>query len=754
MKNPLNKRLKRDLINNKGRYCSIALMMIVTIALISGFLAVSDGIQKSFKQNRIDCKLEDGSFISYDIIADDTISKVEKLGTTVCENFYTNEEISKGNTLRIFKNRNEINTETIMEGKFPENKNEIAIERLFAENNHLNIGDKLTIYNTEMTITGYVSVPDYSSLFENNSNLMMDSFHFGIGFVSEDAFDNVTENRTVYNYSYYFNNRDLSDKNKLALSDDIKKCLVNNGTILSNFLTAENNQSITFIEDDMGSDVPMMKVFLFIIIGILAFVFAIVICSTIETESAIIGTLLASGYGKYELVQHYMAMPIIVTLFSAIIGNIIGYTVVPGICEDMYYGSYSLPPMEIKLNGEALLLTTLLPIMLMIIINFVVLSRKLSITPLDFLRRELKKKKHKKSFQLPNVSFFNRFRMRIIIQNISSYLMLFIGIFFASFILLFGLCMKPMITHYTDLIKSATVCDYQYILKAPMQPEKLGNAEEFSAFKLETFCNLSDKNVETTFYGLNEESKYFSDLHIPENEDGIYLSEGLSKKINAEIGDIISFTDTYTDKKYDLKVAGIYDYPVGLSAFMNRKQLNTLFGYKEDYCNGYFSNEKLIFSNENYIATVITPDDMSKLGDQMMASFGKMAPLCLSVAVIIYLVLMYILTKIVIDKNAICISYLKVFGYEQKEIKSLYLKATTIVVILSLLLGLPMVYLGIQGSFILVLMKISGYLPIYIPYYLYVEVVAIGIASYFIINFFHVKKINKIQMTDALKNRE
>lgn len=51
-------------------------------------------------------------------------------------------------------------------------------------------------------------------------------------------------------------------------------------------------------------------------------------------------------------------------------------------------------------------------------------------------------------------------------------------------------------------------------------------------------------------------------------------------------------------------------------------------------------------------------------------------------------------------------------------------------------------------------MKIGGYLEAYIPFYLYIAIVLIGIASYFIINYFHIKRVNKIEMTVALKNRE
>lgn len=50
---------------------------------------------------------------------------------------------------------------------------------------------------------------------------------------------------------------------------------------------------------------------------------------------------------KKELIRQYMALPIIVTLIGAIVGNILGYTVMKNVCASMYYGSYSL-----YANGE------------------------------------------------------------------------------------------------------------------------------------------------------------------------------------------------------------------------------------------------------------------------------------------------------------------------------------------------------------------------------------------------------------------
>ena len=122
----------------------------------------------------------------------------------------------------------------------------------------------------------------------------------------------------------------------------------------------------------------------------MAFVFGITSSNTIMKESHVIGTLLASGYTRAELIRHYMSMPIIVTLIGAVIGNILGYTVLKDVCAGMYYGSYSLPTYTTIWNAEAFLLTTVIPIILMILVNFTILYRKLSLSPLKFLRRDLK----------------------------------------------------------------------------------------------------------------------------------------------------------------------------------------------------------------------------------------------------------------------------------------------------------------------------------------------------------------------------
>ena len=140
--------------------------------------------------------------------------------------------------------------------------------------------------------------------------------------------------------------------------------------------------------------------------------------NTIQKEAAVIGTPPPGlRYTRRELLLHYISLPILVTILAAVIGNILGYTVFKGIVADMYYGSYSLPTYETRWNAEAFYLTTLVPFVIMAVINVVLIRGKLKISPLRFLRKDLGSTRRSKAVRLPNFKFFNRFRIRILISE-------------------------------------------------------------------------------------------------------------------------------------------------------------------------------------------------------------------------------------------------------------------------------------------------------------------------------------------------
>ena len=293
---------------------------------------------------------------------------------------------------------------------------------------------------------------------------MFDAVKFGVGVVTEEEFDTLNQDKLQYNYAWIYNEKPQTELEEKEVSEDLMKAMGKVVT-LESFVPQYQNQAIIFTGDDMGSDKAMIAILLYIIIVIMAFVFGITTSNTISKEAGVIGTLRASGYTRGELLRHYMTLPVIVTLAGALVGNILGYTVFKYVCADMYYGSYSLPTYKTIWNAEAFVLTTVVPIIIMFAVNYAILHQKLKLSPLKFLRRDLSAKKQKRALYLsPKLKIFYRFRLRVIIQNISNYLVLCIGIVFANLLLMFGLLLPSALDHYQMEIQNNMLAKYQYML--------------------------------------------------------------------------------------------------------------------------------------------------------------------------------------------------------------------------------------------------------------------------------------------------
>lgn len=746
MRNPLHKSLKKEFLRNRSRYISLSLVLILMIGVVTGFLSVAYSAKELLIKDQISSKVEDGQLALRDRMDVKTKTKLEALGLKVYEQFYTEQSVSRDTMVRVYRKRFDINRATLHEGRMPNKQTEIALDRLFALKNGYSIRDTIRMSGKSMTITGLISVPDYTSLIQKNSDMMMDPIHFGIAIVTDTGFQTLSTDRMVYSYSYYLDDRELNDFQKQKRADDIQEICIREGAVLENLLTAQMNQAISFLPNDMGSDIPMVQTLLYIILMILAFVFVVISQTMIEEQASVIGTLLASGYTRRELLQHYMMLPTILIIISAGIGNLIGYTLFPNLFTDMYYSNYCLPPLSIQPVWEALLSTTVMPFIFMMLILYVLLKRRLRLSPLRFLRKDLRRHRQRRYIPLHGSSFFQRFRIRIILQNKGSYLVLFLGIIFASFLLMFALILTPSMEQYIRNLEADTRCDYQYLLKAPVQAD----GEKVTLTSLKAYYVGGDLDLDVTLYGLGPNSGYYTDMTLSSDPKSIVISSDFASKMSLQVGDAITLRNPYRDKAYSFTIQDIYPYNAGFSAYMPRNQLNQLLHEDHTYFNGYLSNQPLDIE-EAYVQSVVTRSDLVKINEQMTQAFSQLLPVLTSVSIAIYLVVLYILTRLVTDRNAISMSFLKVMGYTAKEIRSLYLHATTLVVLASLTAALPLCNIALRYLMKFAFMKFTGNLSVYIPGYVYFLVFVTGGVAYLFIKALLTRRIEQMELGYALK---
>jgi putative ABC transport system permease protein len=123
--------------------------------------------------------------------------------------------------------------------------------------------------------------------------------------------------------------------------------------------------------------------------------------------------------------------------------------------------------------------------------------------------------------------------------------------------------------------------------------------------------------------------------------------------------------------------------------------------------------------------------------------------------VVMSILLMYLLSKQIIEKNSQSISMTKILGFSNGEIAGMYIVATSVVVIISLLLAVPITDTILRVMFTSYLYtEITGYIPYNISNSCFVEMIILGIISYAIVAVLQIYKIKKIPKSDALKNVE
>ena len=805
MKNPLRKRLPRELKGEMGKYLVVFILMVASIGFVSGFLVADNSMLIAYNEGFEKYNIEDGNFRTAEQVYKTQREEIEALGVKLYDNYYVEKPLDNGSTMRFFKNRQQVDKVCLMKGELPAGTGEIAIDRMYADNNDLSVGDTLQSGKRTWKITGLVALSDYSCLFQNNNDSMFDAVKFGVSVVTEEEFDSLDQEKLQYNYSWIYDEKPKTEKEEKEVSEDLMEDMGKIVT-LEAFVPRYLNQAITFTGDDMGGDKAMMIMLLYIIMVIMAFVFGITISNTIRKEAGVIGTLRASGYTRQELILHYMTLPVLVTFVGALIGNILGYTVLKDVCADMYYGSYSLPTYVTVWNGEAFGLTTLVPVVIMLVVNYGVLRHKLKLSPLKFLRRDLSGRKQKRAIYLsPKMKIFSRFRLRVIFQNMSNYMVLFIGILFANLLLMFGLLLPSALSHYQVEIQNNMLAKYQYMLQVPVSAVS-GNkfdglisllefymdsrtdnedAEEFSAYSLNTLPGKY-KSEEVLLYGIEPDSRYvkidFSNMKDTYNSNrntkdkdtedkektgnkntantekesaAVYISSAYADKFLLHVGDIITLKEKYEKEKYSFKIAGVYDYTAALCVFMPRSELNDVFKLGDDYYSGYFSDTELTDIKSQYIGSVVDLDALTKISRQLDVSMGSMMGMINGFAIMIYMVLIYLLSKIIIEKNAQSISMVKILGYTNGEIGSLYILSTSIVVVLCLLVSLPVETVVMNILFReMMLSSISGWITLWIDPMIYVQMFAAGIITYAIVALLEFRRVKKVPMDEALKNVE
>jgi putative ABC transport system permease protein len=262
-------------------------------------------------------------------------------------------------------------------------------------------------------------------MLENSSSMLVNKETFAVSFISKEDFSKIDNPNIGYSVKYNEDNK-----------EEFKDYIQDNYFILS-FVNQEDNAKIIGINGDLDGLFVLGEYAPIVIIIMVSLIIAIVVSKTIKNELTQLGTLYALGYKKGILIKHYMTYPIVIAVIGSLLGQIPGI-MCNGFIIQMLDVEYSLPKIIIDPNIKVIILSILIPLLIIVPINFITIWKSLNHSAVDLMKGNLKEEGPsflEKRFSGKRLSFKTRFKLKDIIRNLGRTILTVFAICFCGMLL-------------------------------------------------------------------------------------------------------------------------------------------------------------------------------------------------------------------------------------------------------------------------------------------------------------------------------
>ena len=521
---------------------------------------------------------------------------------------------------------------------------------------------------------------------------------------------------------------------------------------LTQFLIAADNPRI----DAAAGDVIINR-FAGILAGIIlmvlfTYVISVFVIHNIEKESSVIGALYALGVTRGQLLFHYLLNPMLIAFLGGVVGCILGFS---------KYGTgwqmgdsiayYSLPPMRIVTPGYLLFYSLIMPPVTAAVVNYLVINKKLNRTALSLLRNEQTAGKAGRiqNMNLGNMKFLLRFQIRQMLREIRSAFAVVIGMFICLLILIMSIDCAVLCINFGNACLEETKYAYMYTYKYPTEDVPEGGTPAYvENLKKEAY----GYNLDVTVLGIDDDNPYFP-IATADKKNEIVISSAAAQKFGVKAGDKLVLSDEVNERDYAFTVKNIVNFTSGVYVFLDRDVMQELFDQEDDYYNVVFADHALDIDNGRLYATVSKEnvEESSQIFTDMM---GPMVVMLVAISALIFMIVMYLMMKVMIDRSAFPISLMKVFGYRRREIRRLYLDGNFYVILLGALICVPLAKWSMDLVYPYCIANVAIGMDLKFTPQIYIMIYGGILLCYMVINFLLVGRLNKLVPAEVLKNRE
>lgn len=707
----LNKKILREIKLNKMQFFNIFIMVFLGVFVFAGVHAYMDGMKisgdKYYESNNLqDIWLSGENFTDEDLKNVKEISNVKNAERIL--NIRTELENYKDVSLDTnFIETNEISKMYIVDGEeFSKDKKGVWLDSYLAKNLDLKVGDEITFkykdYEMKEKILGLITVPDHIYSVKDESTIFPTHKDFGFIYLSVNEFP--IQDYMIYNQIIV----DIDDTDKI---DETKRNIENN--IKSAIAVTDRNASSSYqsynSEIEEGETYSKVFTFLFLFIAILSVVTTM--NRFVKKQRTQIGTLKALGFKNRKIIKHYVSYGFYVSLLASILGLILGKYVLGAFFLNMEAQYFEIPVYNTILISSVYILA-LIVVVLITIVTYLSCRGILKESAVEALRTEIPKIKNTK-FDLTTKGIFKRssistrWNLRDIGRNKSRSIMAVVGIIGCTMLLVCAFGMLDTMNSYLDW-EFNKISNFEYKLSLSNnytneQLEKL--TDKYGKSTSETLgieIKNGDKKEANTLV-VNDAKDYLKYTnhnreYMDLKDDGIYITEKLSKKYNLNIGDTISWHIFGDNTWYTCKIVGLNRDPQNQNLNMTRKYYETLgLTYRAD---SLYTNENLSETKSlDGVDIIQSKANLQEGMESMLDTMKTMITILIVVSAILGFVIIYNLGILSFTEKQYQFATLKVLGFKNQQIKKIFIKQNLWLSIIGIVLGLPLGFIMVDYIF-------------------------------------------------------
>ena len=486
-----------------------------------------------------------------------------------------------------------------------------------------------------------------------------------------------------------------------------------------------------------------------ILMALFAYVISVFVVHQINRESSVIGALYALGVTKGALIRHYITLPTIIAFIGGVLGSAIGFSPmsIQSQLEDSY-AYFSLPDFATVIPLYLVIYAVVIPPVIAAIVNALVINRRLSAPALSLMRNE-QNVKNISRMEIKSGGFVRKFRIRQLLREMRANITVAACMFVSMLILMLGLDCYAICANVTTDTLAGTTYEYMYMLKYPTTEIPEGG----EACYAESLAKEKDGyTLDVTVIGIDSDNPYYN-VDVKKGKSVVTASLSVAQRYGVAEGDKFILIDEAADMDYAFTVAGISDYSAELAVFMDIDSMRELFKQDDDYYNMVLSDKPLDI-DEGRIYSTTTKADVERSSKVFTELMTGMIVTLIGAAAVIFVVVMYLMMGVMIDRSSFGISLLKTFGYSRKDVKKLYLDGNAITIAISAVICLPLSKLVMDQIFPAFVPNIACGINLNFEWYFYPALFVAVMLIYLLTSTFLVRKLNRITPAEVLKNRE